>query len=186
VQIRVQNASLCVLRVFVVVFGCGLKLRCVAVVLEERIPMSKIIQHKPVQAEGLPKPVGPYSPAVIYEGLVFVSGQGAVDPKTGELAAADVDSQTEQVLKNIASILEAAGSSLNHVLRCGVFLTDISEFPRMNAVYARMFGENRPARTTVQVPALPRAGLRVEIDAVAYIPGRGARRLGAAAGADAK
>jgi 2-iminobutanoate/2-iminopropanoate deaminase len=132
--------------------------------------MSKMIQHKPMQSENLPRPVGPYSPAVIYEGLVFVSGQGAVDPKTGELVAPDVESQTEQVLKNIASILEAAGSSLDHVLRCGVFLTDISEFPKMNAVYARMFGENRPARTTVQVPALPRAGLRVEIDAVAYIP----------------
>jgi len=74
------------------------------------------------------------------------------------------------VLKNIATILEAAGSSLAHVLRCGVFLTDIGEFPRMNAVYSRMFGDNRPARTTVQVAALPLAGLRVEIDAIAYIP----------------
>jgi 2-iminobutanoate/2-iminopropanoate deaminase len=127
-------------------------------------------KHSPVQSAGLPKPVGPYSPAVIYEGLVFVSGQGAIDPATGELVAPDVERQTEQVLKNIASILEAAGSSLQHVLRCGVFLTDISEFSRMNAVYARMFAENRPARTTVQVPALPRPGLRVEIDAVAYIP----------------
>ena len=74
------------------------------------------------------------------------------------------------MLKNIASILEAAGSSLNHVLRCGVFLTDIAEFPKMNAVYSRMFGENRPARTTVQVVTLPGPGLRVEIDAIAYIP----------------
>ena len=132
--------------------------------------MPKKIKHTPVQSESLPKPVGPYSPAVVYEGLVFVSGQGAIDPKTGELIGPDVESQTEQVLKNIATILEAAGSSLNHVLRCGVFLTDISEFPKMNAVYAKMFGDNRPARTTVQVPALPRPGLRVEIDAVAYIP----------------
>ena len=127
-------------------------------------------QHKPVQSDKLPKPAGPYSPGTIYEGLVFVSGQGAIDPATGELVGPDVESQTEQVLRNIATILEAAGSSLNHVLRCGVFLTDIAEFPRMNAVYAKMFGENRPARTTVQVSALPRPGLKVEIDAVAYIP----------------
>jgi 2-iminobutanoate/2-iminopropanoate deaminase len=127
-------------------------------------------KHRPVTSSTLPKPAGPYSPGVIYERLIFVSGQGAVDPATDKLSGPDVESQTEQVLKNIATILEAAGSSLQHVLRCGVFLTDISEFPRMNTVYARMFGENRPARTTVQVPALPRAGLKVEIDAVAYIP----------------
>jgi 2-iminobutanoate/2-iminopropanoate deaminase len=127
-------------------------------------------RHKPVQSEKLPKPAGPYSPGVIYEKLVFVSGQGATDPATGKMAGPDVETQTEQVLKNIATILEAAGSSLNHVLRCGVFLTDIGEFPRMNSVYARMFGDNRPARTTVQVTALPAPGLKVEIDAVAYIP----------------
>src|SRR6266540_2637433 len=83
--------------------------------------------------------------------LIFVAGQGAADPATGKLVGPDVESQTEQVLKNIATILEAAGSSLNHVLRCGVFLVDITEFSKMNAVYSRMFGENRPARTTVQV-----------------------------------
>lgn len=132
--------------------------------------MPKPIKHTPVQSLNLPKPVGPYSPGVAYENLVFVSGQGAIDPATGDIAGPDVESQTEQVLKNIAAILEAAGSSLNHVLRCGVFLTDIAEFSQMNAVYAKMFGENRPARTTVQVPALPRKGLKVEIDAVAYIP----------------
>jgi 2-iminobutanoate/2-iminopropanoate deaminase len=127
-------------------------------------------KHHPVQSAKLPKPVGPYSPGVTFERLLFVSGQGATDPATGRLAGIDVESQTEQVLKNIAAILEAAGSSLGHVLRCGVFLTDITEFSRMNAVYSRMFGDNRPARTTVQVAALPLAGLRVEIDAIAYIP----------------
>ena len=132
--------------------------------------MTQTTRHKPVQAGKLPKPVGPYSPGVTYENLVFVSGQGAVDPATGELAGPDIEVQTEQVLNNIAAILEQAGSSLNHVLRCGVFLTDIGEFARMNGVYARMFGDNRPARTTVQVSALPRPGLKVEIDAVAYIP----------------
>jgi 2-iminobutanoate/2-iminopropanoate deaminase len=101
---------------------------------------------------------------------VFVSGQGARDPATGNLIGPDVESQTEQVLRNIASILEAAGSGLPCVLRCGVFLADIADFPRMNSVYERMFAENRPARTTVQVAALPMPGLRVEIDAIAYIP----------------
>ena len=127
--------------------------------------------HRPVQAPGLPAPAGPYSPAQAFDRLVFVSGQGATDPATGQLAGADIESQTEQVLKNVSAILEAAGSSLQHVLRCGVFLTDMTEFSRMNAVYARMFGDHRPARTTVQVSELPLKRLRVEIDAVAYVPG---------------
>ncbi len=132
--------------------------------------MSADISHLAVQSDKLPKPAGPYSPAVIFERLVFVSGQAAKDPASGQLVGSDIESQTEQVLRNIGSILEEAGSNLNHVLRCGVFLTDISEFARMNAVYSRVFGANRPARTTVQVAALPSPGLRVEIDAIAYIP----------------
>jgi 2-iminobutanoate/2-iminopropanoate deaminase len=104
-----------------------------------------------------------------FEHLIFVSGQGGVDHTTG-LLAADVEAQTEQVLKNIQAILEAAGSNLQHVLRCGVFLIDIGEFQKMNGVYSRMFGTHRPARTTVQVAGLPGPGLRVEIDAIAYRP----------------
>jgi len=127
------------------------------------------MSHRSVTAAGLPPPAGPYSPAQVFERLVFVSGQGATDPSTGAMAGPDIEAQTEQVLKNVSAILEAAGSSLQHVLRCGVFLTDMSEFQRMNAVYARMFGNHRPARTTVQAAALPAEGLRVEIDAVAYI-----------------
>jgi len=101
--------------------------------------------------------------------LVFVSGQAGRDPSSGTLAA-DVEAQTEQALRNIMTILNAAGSSLEHVVRCGVFLVDMKEFPKMNEVYARMFGAHRPARTTVEVSGLPGAGLRVEIDAVAVIP----------------
>ena len=119
---------------------------------------------------GLPAPSGPYSPGVGFERLVFVSGQGAADPTTGEMVSDDVAEQTEQVLRNVQAILESAGSSLGHVLRCGVYLTDIGEFSQMNAVYERMFDGHRPARTTVQVAALPAAGLKVEIDAIAYIP----------------
>jgi 2-iminobutanoate/2-iminopropanoate deaminase len=127
------------------------------------------MSHSPVKAANLPAPVGPYSPGMTYQRLVFVSGQGGVDPKTGTIAA-DVEAQTEQCLKNVQAILEAAGSGLAHVLRCGVFLLDMGEFKKMNGVYSRMFGEHRPARTTVQVAGLPGDGLRVEIDAVAYIP----------------
>ena len=122
----------------------------------------------PVQTDQLPAPVGPYSPGVIAGNLVFVSGQAGRDPKTGQLAA-DVEGQTEQTLKNVAAILEAAGSSLSHVVRCGVFLVDMSEFQKMNAVYSRMFGAHRPARTTVGVSSLPGDGLRVEIDCVAVL-----------------
>jgi 2-iminobutanoate/2-iminopropanoate deaminase len=126
-------------------------------------------QVQPVSSRNLPTPVGPYSPGMIFGNLVFVSGQAGREPSTGALGA-DVTAQTEQVLKNIATILEAAGSSLQHVIRCGVFLVDMNEFPRMNEVYARAFGAHRPARTTVEVSGLPGPGLLVEIDAVAYIP----------------
>ena len=126
-------------------------------------------QAQPVTAGNLPAPVGPYSPGMIFGKLVFVSGQAGRDPATGHLAP-DVTAQTEQVLKNIAAILQAAGSGMPHVLRCGVFLVDMKDFPKMNEVYARAYGSHRPARTTVQVAGLPGDGLLVEIDAVAYVP----------------
>lgn len=126
--------------------------------------------HRSVHAEHLPKPAGPYSPAMVLDRLVFVAGQGASDPATGVLVGADIERQTEQCLRNVEAILKAAGSGLQHVLRCGVFLVDMGEFQRMNAVYSRMFGSHRPARTTIQAAALPQDGLRVEIDCIAYIP----------------
>jgi 2-iminobutanoate/2-iminopropanoate deaminase len=126
--------------------------------------------HQPVFASGLPKPIGPYSSGMLFDRLVLVSGQGATDPATGRLAGPDIETQTEQVLRNVQAILRAAGSDLSCVLRCGVFLVDMGDFDRMNAVYSRVFGEHRPARTTVQVAGLPAAGLRVEIDAIAYRP----------------
>lgn len=104
--------------------------------------------------------------------LIFVSGQAGRDPATGTVPPA-VEAQTAQALRNIAAILEAAGSSLAHVVRCGVFLVDMKEFPKMNAVYAETFGTHRPARTTVEVSGLPGDGLRVEIDAVALVPRQG-------------
>ena len=126
--------------------------------------------HRAVHAANLPKPVGPYSPGMGFERLVFVSGQGSTDPVTGKIASADPCLQTEQCLKNVQAILRAAGSDLPYVLRCGVFLLDMKEFAQMNAVYSRMFGEHRPARTTIQAAGLPGEGLRVEIDCIAYVP----------------
>ena len=129
-------------------------------------------QVQAVFPDKVPSPVGPYAPATVVGNLVFVSGQAGRDPRSGFVVGPDVESQTEQTLKNIATILNAAGSGLHHVVRCGVFLIDMKEFPRMNEVYARAFGAHRPARTTVAVSGLPGEGLRVEIDAVAYVPPR--------------
>lgn len=125
----------------------------------------------PVTSVQLPTPVGPYSPGMAVGDLVFVSGQAGRDPRTGTVAP-DVEAQTEQALRNVETILRAAGSSLAHVVRCGVFLVDMKEFQKMNGVYARVFGAHRPARTTVEVSGLPGEGLRVEIDAVALVPRR--------------
>ena len=126
--------------------------------------------HRLIHTPALPTPVGPYSPGVALDRLVFVSGQGATDPSTGRLVGTGIDAQTEQCLRNVEAILKAAGTDLEHVLRCGVFLIDMNEFQRMNAVYERMFGAHRPARTTIQAAALPGEGLRVEIDCIAYVP----------------
>jgi 2-iminobutanoate/2-iminopropanoate deaminase len=126
--------------------------------------------HRPVQSDKLPKPVGPYSPGLGFERLVFVSGQGATDPATGKMISNDTGEQTTQCLKNIQAILQAAGSDLQYVLRCGVFLMDMKEFPKMNEAYSKTFGDHRPARTTIQAAGLPGEGLRVEIDCIAYIP----------------
>ncbi len=114
----------------------------------------------------LPKPAGPYSPGAAGCGLVFVSGQVGVDPATGETPEG-VAAQTEQVLKNVKAILEAAGSGLDKVVRCGVFVADMDRFAEMNAVYERMFDGHRPARTTIEPGRLPGEGFLVEIDAIA-------------------
>ena len=128
------------------------------------------MSHRPIHSPDLPKPVGPYSPGMGFERLVFVSGQGATDPATGQLAGADPAAQTAQCLRNLQTILRAAGSDLQYVLRCGVFLLDMKEFGEMNRVYEATFGTHRPARTTIQAAGLPGEGLRVEIDCIAYVP----------------
>lgn len=112
------------------------------------------------------RPAGPFSPAIVSDGVLYVSGQVAQDPATGALVGDDAAAQAEQVLRNAAAILRAAGKDLSHVVRVGVFLTDIADFQSVNAVYARHFEAPYPARTTVAVSALP-LGARVEMEFIA-------------------
>jgi len=115
-----------------------------------------------------PKPIGPYSQAVKANGFLFLSGQVALDPKTGEITGNDIRQQTERVLENVKGILEAAASNLHHVVKTTVFLKDMNEFPAMNEIYARYFTAAPPARSTVQVARLPKDAL-VEIEVVAAV-----------------
>ncbi len=122
-----------------------------------------------VFSENAPAPVGPYNQAVIYGGTLYVSGQIPLDPQTGVLVTGSIEVETHQVMRNIAAILEAAGVSFDHVLKCSVFVTDIQDFGRINAVYATYFDEaNAPARELVQVAALPK-GANVEISVIAAV-----------------
>ena len=122
-----------------------------------------------IRSEGAPRPVGPYSQAVAHGGLVFASGQIPLDPGSQKLVEGDIEAQTERVLANLRAVLEAAGSSLEQVVRTTVYLADLEQFPRMNAVYARHFASDpKPARSTVQAARLP-LGAQVEIDAIATL-----------------
>jgi len=123
---------------------------------------------KEVRTKAAPAPVGPYSQAVLHDGLLFVSGQIPLDPKTGDLLSGSVAEQTDLVLSNLRQVLEAAGSSLSHVVKTTVFLSDMNTFAEMNEVYAKHFGEHRPARAAVQAGALPKF-CDVEIECVARV-----------------
>jgi 2-iminobutanoate/2-iminopropanoate deaminase len=116
-----------------------------------------------------PKAIGPYSQAIRANGLVFISGQVAIDPATQQVIEGDVTVQTERVMKNLAAILSAAGSSVEQVLRCTVFLKTMNDFAAMNAVYGKYFSSGPPARSTVEVSRLPKDVL-VEIDVIALTP----------------
>jgi len=119
-----------------------------------------------IQTEHAPQAIGPYSQAVKVNGLVFASGQIPTDPATGQFVAGGIKEQTEQVLKNLSAVLEAAGSGLKQVVKTTVFLIDMDEFVAMNEVYGTFFTEQPPARATVQAARLPRDA-RVEIEAIA-------------------
>jgi 2-iminobutanoate/2-iminopropanoate deaminase len=122
-----------------------------------------------INPPGVAAPRGPYSPAVRAGDFIFVSGQVPVDPATGQLINSDIATETRQTLNNIKRLLEGCGASMNDVVRCGVFLLDGKDFAAMNAVYTEFFGDAKPARTTV-VAGFAAAGMRVEIDAIAYKP----------------
>ncbi|HMB83259.1 MAG TPA: RidA family protein [Terriglobales bacterium] len=119
-----------------------------------------------IATEQAPKAIGPYSQAIRAQGLIFTSGQIAIDPATGQIVAGDVSAQTDRVLKNLAAILQASGSILEKVLRCTVFLKNMEDFAAMNEVYGRYFKQAPPARSTVEVARLPKDVL-VEIDVIA-------------------
>jgi 2-iminobutanoate/2-iminopropanoate deaminase len=116
-----------------------------------------------------PAAIGPYAQGTVANGFLFTAGQIPLDPDSGQIVEGDVVVQTEQVLRNLGAVLASAGATWSDVVKTTVYLTDMHDFPRLNEVYARAVGDARPARSTVQVAALPR-GVRVEIDLVAALP----------------
>ena len=127
------------------------------------------MEFRTVTTSLAPRAIGPYSQAIEAEGLLYCSGQIPLDPDTGQLVEGGIAEQTRQVLKNLSQVLIVGGSDLNYVVKSTIFLTDLSQFDTVNQVYEQMFGSHKPARSTVQVAALPKGAL-VEIDAVAVIP----------------
>jgi len=123
---------------------------------------------KHVKTDKAPAAIGAYSQGTIAGGLLFSAGQIALDPATGQLIDGDIDAQTERVMENLQEVLDAAGSSWTEVVKTTVYLHDMAHFPRVNEIYGKWIGEARPARSTVQVTALPRGAL-VEIDLVATV-----------------
>lgn len=119
-----------------------------------------------VATQNAPKAIGPYSQAIRSNGMLFLSGQIPLDPQTGELVSGSIELQTKRVLDNLKGVLEAASLTLEHVVKTTVFLKSLSDFPQMNEIYAKYFGQNPPARSTIEVARLPRDA-QVEIEAIA-------------------
>jgi 2-iminobutanoate/2-iminopropanoate deaminase len=130
--------------------------------------MSTQVKQTRVQTAGAPAAIGPYSQAIVANGMVFCTGQVAIDPATNQLVEGDIQEQTHRVMRNLGAVLEASGSSLRHVVKTTVFLAHFSDFPAMNEVYAEYFGDTEPARSTIE-GGLPR-GLLVQIDCIAIVP----------------
>ena len=122
-----------------------------------------------IHTDKAPKAIGPYSQAIRTETMIYTAGQTGLAPATGELIGSTVEEQTRQVLINLQNVIEAAGSTLGNVVKTTVFLKDMNDFSKMNAIYAEFFGQNPPARSTIAVAGLPKGGL-VEIEAVVLIP----------------
>lgn len=123
---------------------------------------------KTIYTLNAPKPIGPYAQAVVSNGLLFTSGQIALDPISNDMAGEDIETQTRQVLANLAAVLDQAGSSPQKVVKTTIFLADLADFAVVNGLYGEFFGDHKPARSTVQVAALPKSA-RIEIELVAEI-----------------
>jgi len=123
-----------------------------------------------IATAGAPQAIGPYSQAIVAHGLAFLSGQIPLDPETGKVVVGDIDAAVRQVMNNLGAVLAEAGLTFDHIVKTTIYLTDMNDFPTVNAVYGAYFPENPPARATVQVAALPR-GVAIEIDAVAFANG---------------
>lgn len=133
-------------------------------------PLEEIVlDTKALHTDKAPAAIGPYSQAIAANGFLFTAGQIALDPATGQVVPGNVVAQTERVLANLTAVLAAAGASWKHVVKTTVFLHDMNDFPLVNEAYAKVLGDARPARSTVQVAGLPR-GVLVEIDAIAALP----------------
>jgi len=126
------------------------------------------MEKKIIWTDRAPNAIGPYSQAVLIGNMIFCSGQIPIDPETGEFVPGGIAEQTEQVIKNLSAVLEAAGAGLKNVVKTTVFLADMNDFAQMNEVYARYFGDNKPARATVQAARLPRDA-KVEIECIAIV-----------------
>ena len=122
-----------------------------------------------IKTDQAPAPIGPYNQAVAANGVLYVSGQIPIDPATGELVSGTIEEETEQVMKNLEAILVAAETSFSQVVKCSIFISDMSQFARINEIYGNYFGEDAPARETVQVSQLPK-GVNVEISCIALVP----------------
>ena len=121
-----------------------------------------------IRTQNAPQPIGPYSQATMVGDFLFVSGQGAIDPRSGQLIGSDIEAQTRQTLTNVRNIVEASGLSLLDIVKVSVFLKGMSDFKRMNEVYKTFFIQNPPSRTTVEVANLPLPNMLIEIDVIAH------------------
>lgn len=127
------------------------------------------MKHKVINTEKAPEAIGPYSQAVVMDSVVYCSGQIGLEPESMNFVSEEVSSQTEQVMQNMGAVLEAAGSGYENILRCSIFITDMADFPAVNAIYGRFFdAAHPPARETVAVRSLPK-GAKVEISCIAFV-----------------
>lgn len=121
-----------------------------------------------IKTENAPAPIGPYNQAIVYNGMVYLSGQIGMDPETGQLVEGDLQAETHQVMKNLIAVLKAAGSDVDDLIKCSIFVLDMGAFAEINEVYGSYFTDHFPARETIEVSALP-AKARVEISAIARV-----------------